>query len=77
MASGGGDVAVVTSVGGGSGDGEGADVTVVTARVDGVCGLVVRCDVDVEEAVDETADDSDDSPAVDGVVVVALCDAGT
>ena len=76
MASGGGDVAVVTSVGGGggSGDGEGADVTVVTARVDGVCAVVVRCDVDVEEAVDETADDS---PAVDGVVVVALCDAGT
>ncbi len=56
----------MTSVGGGGG----ADVTVVATRVDVVCGLVVRCDVDVEEAAEET--DDDDSPAVDGVVVVAL-----
>jgi hypothetical protein len=75
VASGGGDVAVVTSVGGARGDDEGADVTVVTTRVDSVCGLVVRCDVDIEEGVEEI--DDDDSPPVDGVVVVALCDVGT
>ncbi len=71
---GGGAVAVVTSVGGGG------DVAVVTTRVDGVCGLVVLCAVDVatvEEALEATDDEGDAGPAVDVVVVLASCDEGT
>jgi hypothetical protein len=75
VASGGGNVAVVASVGGA----EGADVTVVTTCVDCVCVLVVRggVAVDAEEAVEETDDDCDATPAVDGVFVVGLGDDGT